>query len=289
MRRPDTLWLAFSACGLVACAAGPVASPGVDERLATLPADATVVVSLDAPALVADVQVAALMSSLGVPAGSLDGVPDGVDVERVRLGCGSEGCVALLEGNFAGVGAALDAAVSRAPAEMDVARVVGERAGLDAVGPGGEDVVFRVLSPEKAVFGDRVAVQAAWERGGTGGLDPAAIAARVPSSENWVLILDPAAFESFALARAKAVSDASASELAARFQSGRQRFPELAAAESVGFGLAGSTARVRVTAPDEFGAIAVEARARATTLWRAVRIQRVGRVVDAEGSLGDIP
>ncbi len=288
LRPTHTLRTLLAAACLAACTDMPAGSAAFDERLATLPADATLVVSLDAPALVADAQVAALLSSLGVPAGILDGVPDGLEVDEVRLGCGREGCVALLDGNFAGAGAVLDASVGRAPAELEAVRIVADRPGLDLLGPGGEDVVFRVLSTDKAVVGDRAAVQAAWERGGSGGLDPTAIAARVPASENWALILDPKGFETFAIARAGGVSDASASALAARFESGRTRFPDLASAESVGIGLSGGTARIRVTAPDDACAVAVEARARATTLGRAVRIQRSGRVVDAEGSWGDL-
>ncbi len=170
---------------LAACAAPPPAT--VDARLATLPPDASLVVALDAPSLLASPALAELLTGAGFAPEVLSGLAGapGLRVDDVRLGCDELGCVALLEGEVVDAAAALEGLLARPPAGLDLVRAGGELRGIDAITEAGDDLVLRVLADDKAVFGDRAAVQAAWERRGGGGLDAAAVAAAVPPSENW--------------------------------------------------------------------------------------------------------
>lgn len=265
---------------LVACAETPApASVEVagDERLATLPADATLIASVDLPALAGVSGGAAWLSEAGLdPAPLLALAEAGAGVEGflvrdARLGCGSTGCVALLEGNFtaSGVDVAAEAAELRFPEA---------------------EWVLRRLSAHKAVFGDVEAVRAVWEaqRTGAPGLDVAALEGRVPAGGMWVFVRDFDRFEAQAAARAARVNDDGATRLHASAARFRAQVPSMDRVETMAISLtAAGTLRARAVCADESTALDVELRIRAAALdaqgLQGVEVSRIGPVVELTG------
>jgi hypothetical protein len=167
----------------LACASpglGPSRELTGDAMLASLPADTTLVVG-------ADVEAARdLPAWAEVPGADAFG-----PVARVRAGCFDEGCVALVEGDFAdltpdALGALVPGAVPR-------------RRGVDLATEAGP-LVLRRLSPGKGVAGDRAAVaRVATERElGEPGLDVARFAGLVPAGQAFAAAVGTDAIEMLA-------------------------------------------------------------------------------------------
>lgn len=187
---------------LLACAAPDPAHGTVDPTLRALPADVSVVARLEAAALRDAPGLDLLLASAGLDRAEIDrtirelGPSAGVNtLDRVTLGCGPDGCVALVEGDLAG-------ATPRA-AHAPGLRLVPTANGMDGRTRAGENVVVRKLSPRKAVAGDRAAARAAWEvkRGERDGLRPAD--AEVPAGDAWIWVRDRDAAEADLTARAE--------------------------------------------------------------------------------------
>jgi len=268
---------------VAACAAPEPVTP--DPRLATLPPDASLVVAMDAPSLLSSPALSELLAGAGFAPQVLTGLAGapGLRIDDVRLGCDEVGCVALLEGDFAEAPAAIEALLARPPAGLDVGRAGGELPGVDAVNEAGDDLVLRILADDKAVFGDRAAVQAAWERRGGGGLDAAAVAAAVPPSENWVLLRAPARLEAAVAARLALRRPGAGAAWRTRVARVRAEVPELDGVESLGVGLSPGVPGVRVRASCRDEAMAEALAARGAGPGREV--VRAGRVVDVAGAL----
>lgn len=276
------MWRSLVSLALLACAeTAPPASVAVaaDERLATLPADSTLVASIDLPALAAESGAMSLLVDAGVDPAPLLALAEagagveGFRVRDARLGCGGTGCVALLEGAFTQTG--VDAATE----------------GLeDAAGDTEADWVLRRLSAYKAVFGDRGAVREVWEaqRSGAAGLDVAALEGRIPVGGLWVLVRDIERFEAQAAARAGQVRPEGAAQVHEGVARARAQVPSLDRVETLAasFTSAG-VLRARAVCMDDAAAIDVELRLRAAALdakgLEGATVSRSGLVVELAG------
>lgn len=262
---------------LLACAPdtlAPDAAVTGDAMLAALPADVTLVASVD---------MAALPEALRAPARDAlrrAGVPA---VERGRLGCGGAGCVALLEGDFAGMALEREEAVQADGAVVArVAPARGTLPGLDAWTRAGEPLALRRLAPGKLVVGDRAAVRAA-AAARRGGFHVEQLTGAIPEGAAWVAardldrLLDQA--DDRLARRGEVLPDALLDLLTAAPV-------ELEAVDVVALSFgADGVARLRVTTRDEDTADIVQ---RALVLGSGrlaapVQVARVGRQVEASG------
>lgn len=276
------MWRSLVLLPIVSCAE-PSAPFSVDvendERLATLPADSTLVASIDIPALAAGSGGVSLLRDAGVDPTSLLALAEagaGVEgflVRDARLGCGDTGCVALLEGSFTQSGVA------------SLTEMVAESAAA-----GEADWVLRRLSTHKAVFGDREAVREVWEahRDGTPGLDVAGLEGRVPAGGMWVFVRDVERFEAQAAARAALGSPSGAVRVHEGVAKVRAQLPSLDRIESLAASLTVTGAlHARAVCADEGAAIDVELRLRAAALdakgLDGAAVSRNGAVVELTG------
>lgn len=172
-----------------------------DPMLAALPSGVTLIGGADMAALDDSWLADSFKERTGVSptaAPQLVGA-DTASAERLVLGCGDHGCLALAEGELDGLDwcaladrHALDKPVDElrcsAPSEP----------GLDARLPGGEPLAMRQLSPTKLVFGDRAAVRSAYplassrnDTEGPAAFDPAVLEGLVPQGALWMVAHEP--------------------------------------------------------------------------------------------------
>lgn len=259
---------------LVACSPelGLSADLEGDARLAVLPADASVVFRL-APGRFAEE-----LAELGV------GAADELREASALGGCAAAGCVLLVEGapTLLSPGAGPDALV---PAR------------LDTHAPDGSPLVWRVIGPGKAVFGDAAAVEAAWQgvRAGTPGFDASAVADDVPAGESWLLVVDPEAFGALAAARLDGLAHPQGKVVSDTISRLDQFWPGLrarAASFALSFDDESGLVRVRLRAHDVAAAVALEAEARARAAFSPVAVsgvERLGLHVEMRFEVGELP
>lgn len=243
-----------------------------DARLAVLPAEASVVFRL-APGRFAEE-----LAEIG-----LGGAAELREASAVG-GCADAGCVVLVEASAAllSVGAGSRAVV---PAR------------LDSHAPDGRPLVWRVLGPGKAVFGDAAAVEAAWQRVRTDapGFDAARHADDVPAGESWLLVADPEAFGELAAARLDGLATPQGQVVSDTIFRLDQFWPGLrgrAASFASSFDDESGLVRVRLRAHDAASAVALEAEARARAAFSPVAVsgvERVGLHVELRFELGELP
>lgn len=259
---------------LVACSPEPGRSADLegDTRLAVLPADASVVFRL-APGRFTEE-----LAELGV------GAAAELREASALGGCTAAGCVVLVEGapSLLSPGAGPEVPV---PAR------------LDTHAPDGRPLVWRVLAPGKAVFGDAAAVEAAWQgvRAGTPGFDASAFLDDVPAGESWLLVVDPEAFGALAAARLDGLANPQGQVVSDTIRRLDQFWPGLRA-RAASFALSvddeSGLVRVRLRAHDPALAVALEAEARARAALSPVAVsgvERVGPHVEMRFGLGELP
>lgn len=287
---------------LLACAAPPPSADAVDvagdPRLAALPAESTVIASVDLPDLAAGVGAATLLRDAGVDVEPLRALAEagvgvsGFRARDARLGCAESGCIVLLEGNFSADG--VEGLAGAVAARMPVTEGGGELPGFDVAMPDGSAWVLRALAEDKAVFGEREAVREVWEaqRSGAAGFDAASLAGRVPRGEAWMLMRDPARVEAAAARRAERASGAEgAARVHAAFARLREQVPALDRVDTLALTV-GATGEVHLRAwvPAEVDATDVELRARAATATAPAlsggTVTRVGPQVDVTARPG---
>jgi hypothetical protein len=168
-----------------------------DPMIVALPPGLTVVGGAELAALDRGGLASSFAAFAGVTpseAPSLAGA-DAATLDRLVLGCGEHGCLALAEGDLGGVDWCTVAQSSAAEAPASELRCsAASEPGLDGSMPGGEPLALRQLSPTKLVLGDRAAVRAAYplagERAGAG-FDPAALEGLVPQGTLWLAAHEP--------------------------------------------------------------------------------------------------
>lgn len=243
-----------------------------DARLAVLPSDASVVFRL-APGRFAEE-----LAELGV------GGATELREASALGGCAAAGCVVLVEGSSAIL------APDAGPEALLPAQV-------DTHAPDGRPLVWRVLAPGKAVFGDAAAVEAAWQgvRSGAPGFDGAAFAGDVPAGESWLLIAAPEAFGQLAATRLDGLATPRGHVIRDTIARLDQFWPGLrsrAASLALSFDDESGLLRVRLRAHDAPAAMALEAEARARAAFSPVAVsgvERLGLHVEMRFEVGELP
>ncbi len=232
----------------------------------------------------------------------------GASAQRLVLGCGDHGCLALAEGELEQVdwcAVADRRAVARPAADFRCSAA--HEPGLDATLPSGETLALRQLSPTKLVLGDRAAVRSAYplapERGAAPDpvrFDPAPLEGMVPEGALWLVAHQPSRMALQAARRLEQNGSSAATTMAVELRNMvdccSDRLEDVVAVALAVDDSDGVTAVLRVTCRDTWTARAVEralddrlARAldQSTPAWLAalpsLELVRAGSVVELRG------